>query len=156
MNREILFRGFERDRKNGEWVYGSTLLGCDYCGESVVYIYPHDTKIDGRGCIGNYEGVRVIPESVGQWTGYKDKNGKKIFEGDILERRGERAGINATVIRFENGCFTSNVFDLMTDGDPIGDIEYGIVSIIDKFEVIGNEYENPNLIELKRKEAGVR
>jgi uncharacterized phage protein (TIGR01671 family) len=76
--REILFRG-KQEYKNKEWAFGS--LHSEY-GETDKN---GQRKIDYRILGMRGECDYVLPETVGQFTGLTDKNGKKIFEGDIVE-----------------------------------------------------------------------
>lgn len=121
--REILFRG--KSLFQNEWVYGSRLLGVDYFGNNVTYIYPDNTKIDSRSSIGNYEGQQVYSNTVCQWTGLVDKNGVKIFEGDVMHNAGN-------VVEYCFGSFCIN-------GDSP-------LSFWTGTEVIGDIYNNPELV----------
>ena len=118
--REILFRGKRLD--NGEWVYGSFLQVEHEDGSFATAIFQ---KKDAGG------DAEVSPATVGQYTGLRDKNGKRIFEGDLLSLRTGRPH----VVRFEDGAF---VFE--NTAIPM--------RFANKLEVIGNVHDNPELLEV--------
>lgn len=123
--REILFRGKRVD--NGRWVYGSLILAGSYCCilESEDNVHPMDYPYldDDLGTIDGYA-TPVIPKTICQFTGLIDKNGKKIFEGDIVY-----TSVFKTSVEFYNGQFIP-----FNDGNNI--------FFADECKVIGNIYDN--------------
>lgn len=132
--REILFRGKRTD--NGEWEYGD--LWCNPYGKRVVCIV---SPINDQGTTGGNE---VDPETVGQYTGLKDKNGKKIFEGDIIgtDRFGVGHQIDGYVVYNENNGQYELVFDLDDNGKMYVRLERNVI-------VEGNIHDNPEIMNKK-------
>lgn len=117
--REILFRGKEID--TGKWLYGSL---CHYLDDNSYYINFTDDNGDDIGCM-------VDSETVGQYTGLCDKNGTKIFEGDIVQfEDGEIA-----YIEYEDSAF-------IFANSPVCPCYLG-ESSGEGLEVIGNIFDNP-------------
>ena len=75
MNREFLFRG--KDAKTGEWQYGFYWASLDP--------YPENTTWDGHFIHNDVTAWEVDPDTISRFTGIIDKNGKKIFEGDVID-----------------------------------------------------------------------
>ena len=139
--REILFRG-KQEYKKKEWVFGS--LHCEYGETDKNGQRKTEYRILGMRGECDY----VIPETVGQFTGLTDKNGKKIFEGDIVaqnwydhdEPSDDSFG---EVVFCEYDCSFS-VMDIQKDGIvPLGRCH----AYHWEAEVIGNIHDNPELME---------
>ena len=138
--REYLFRGKATNRdpnhiyrtnyKNGDWVYGLVSDFENYRGFSVM------TNTDG------VSDIDVDKNTIGQYTGLIDRNGKKIFEGDIVKTKTCRlcevywfyspnmSGWDLKPVEFKNPAPTT--YDLFKS---------------DNLEVVGNIYDNPELLE---------
>jgi uncharacterized phage protein (TIGR01671 family) len=129
--REILFRGKDRCG-SGEWFYGQYLpKSKTICTEEVI-----------KGTV-LYRDLFVIPETVGQYTGLTDANGKKIFEGDIVKAQDEIYGspfcygITGKIVFEECAYFI----------EPKNPIEsQWLFNECAVYEVIGNIHDNPELL----------
>ena len=136
--REILFRGKRVD--NGEWVEGSLILTTSTKEKAYVvdscYCYDGCINEDGYADFDRLNAFEVIPETVGQFTGLTDKNGKKIFEGDIVDILTENEEIG--VVAYDDGGFLVNADGFCVDF-------HANINGTD-LEIISNIHDNPELL----------
>ena len=132
--REILFRGKRVD--NGEWIQGDIV---QFPVHGVVRIVEQEPS---------YKDAEVDSDTVGQYTGLTDKNGKKIFEGDIIHLEysqvffgGVYFGEYTAEVSYKEGCF---ITDGINNGDEIETPLSGFDN--DEVEIIGNIHDNPELL----------
>lgn len=127
--REILFRGWDAEGRKG-WVYGD-LVHNKKCNKEEPYL-------TDRVMVGGYE---VIPESVGQYTGLKDRDGEKIFEGDIIGYNRYICDDDPEVYCEHPVTFTDGVFCMDEDWSyPLENAIYDAEEF-DGVNIVGNEYE---------------
>ena len=130
MTREILFRGKRVD--NGEWVEGYYALIID----EYHFIFTGQYELVPRP---DFNRFHVNTETVGQFTGLTDRNGVKIFEGDIVHVKARSCSFTGCVIYWPEEaryvCKTKS------------GIRYAICNKFE-FEVIGNICDNPELLEV--------
>lgn len=148
MNRKILFRGKRVD--NGELTEG--------------YFFKSWYKVfllwGMTGDCPNME--EVVPETIGQFTGLYDKNGKKIFEGDIvkvtyIEQRqyqgvsyqDERSYVEEVIYNEKSACF---MLKIICEDVPLYRPlhNFGSLANIKELEIIGNIYDNHELLEVEQ------
>ena len=136
--RKILFRG--KSVNNGEWIYSETLSS----GTIKRKRYNKYLEIFGK-----WRGI--VPDTLGQFTGLLDKNGKKSFEGDIVvhNRNEWRGKYNATGAKHYEKV--SSVHEVYFDTEML---EFGLKNssalfhcqFANEFEIIGNITDNPELL----------
>ena len=138
--REIKFRG----HNGGEWLYDS-IISIQQYGNVTHCFMPNEKNKSDQNDVCNWDSVSYV----GQYTGCKDANGKEIYEGDIIRLEGvDDREIGSTwehigKIVYKRGAFFVCYFDYYADGDEElicdAQVEFGTV--------IGNIYENKNLLE---------
>ena len=151
--REILFRGKRTD--NGEWVEGY------YCnlGGNHPRVLKDNIFIGKIGRVLEFKNIDVLPETVGQYTGLTDKNGTKIFEGDIVKCLDTINDIEFNaVVEFGNpnheynwGYQLKHISGDMPNLDILCWVDMEETGAF--IEVIGNIYDSPELLETAAKPA---
>lgn len=136
--REILFRG-KRERYG--WIYGSLISDSVNDKSPIIIAWASENSKYNTG------EFSVLPDTIGQYTGIKDKNGKKIFEGDIV-------GAHYNPMYPEDTCL------MVVTWLPEGSVGWGLkqpccemydmleTSDSADLEVIGNVYDNPQMLEI--------
>ncbi|MGN0173976.1 MAG: YopX family protein [Acutalibacteraceae bacterium] len=144
--REILFRGKRVD--TGEWVEGFySRVTSNFEQKNVHFINHYKDLPNGETVLKQYI---IEPETVGQFTGLTDKNGTRIFEGDILS---ERPPMNETsYIGYVAYDDESAVYRFMIKNDTnYNGVLLGSYSL--SYTVIGNIYDNPELLRSENNES---
>ena len=155
--REILFRAKSKDWKcnsqQNEWIEGYYLSKKEttYCCKEDYERFPVETihciAVDSMtdwGLPNKFLLYEIDPNTLCQYTGLTDKNGNKIWENDICSTDIRRP---YAIVEFRNGCFMYNLndgekdyYDIMMPTEPLVDS--------DKYtEVIGNIFDNPELLD---------
>lgn len=143
--RDIIFRGKRFD--NGEWVESWSLrrtkdkdgnvrafLGT---GQNAVFVFDTYRNIIAATALEEALDYSVDPSTVGQFTGLCDKNGKKIFEGDIVKPLRYASSINSTeLVEYDGGGFS-----------PFAIPGWECTIEPCNVAVIGNKWDNPELLE---------
>lgn len=139
--REIIFRG--KSKESGEWIYG---VPCYFDDSRHIVKYLYNAE---GGYVVGAESEEVIPDTIGQYTGLKDANGTKIFEGDIVESRASenKEDWKYWQVIFYDGsyCFEREVKKrkYKYEQNLLCEDEVSLYGLV----VVGNIHDNPELLE---------
>lgn len=127
MNRIVKFRGLYID---GTWIYGDLVTHYENEPES-VYIVDEECTYH-----------KVHNKTIGQFTGFTDKNGKEVFEGDILQNDID-TGLFNWLIEYSDGGFAAR--NIGVDGYLMKPFRINHIDLINRI-FVGNEFSNPELL----------
>lgn len=134
--REILFRAkLKDDYFNKGWQYG--FVHCTWFAGSIFKYWLTPIKKEN---LTTSDTVCVNPETICEYTGLTDKNGTKIFEGDIVKTNQYQRSIGTDTFTIE---FVEGNYYLCHKRCTV----WTLRSFIEEVEVVGNKYDNPELIE---------
>ena len=140
MNRDIKFRGKDRE----SWHYGNLVQEIRHNNNKLfdgIFTYIKNLEYKNGDYIG--KSFPVNSDTIGQYTGLHDKNGKEIYEGDIVYCQ-TKYGKAKALIEFIDGKFVAYWNSAITH--PQNGHHIACYDINKKFEVIGNVFENPELL----------
>ena len=129
--RTIKFRGQTKTVNGKEWIYGYCYKVKSFFNEGYQWFIRDDHILDSA----------IIEETLGQYTGLKDKNGKEIYEGDVVSLQFDLSSQVSKVVWLQDisGFIIENVSILDKD-------------LAERIVVIGNIYENKDLLEKGKEE----
>lgn len=143
MIREILFRG--KRLEDGVWVEGYYAKATDMLEDEEVHIiFNPELALFPRSEFGTFD--EIDPDTLGQYTGMKDKNGMKIFEGDIVVLNKDVKqifNVEDGEVRYGWGGFYIKDFSTLNSLNTLASYDCVL-----RGEVIGNIHDNPELLEV--------
>lgn len=149
MNRIIKFRG--KCSRSNEWVYGNLIDGVGSKSGN-LYILPNKINLAYVKHCDPLDGVKVIPETIGQLTGLKDMNGADIYEGDIVCNHNYQTWEWRGVVKYSDGIFGAEWLANVKSRSMVGlwDQRHNLRKlddgITDRLIVVGNIFDNADLL----------